>query len=283
MTTVAEVQFFEFDGGRLAYRKYGSGPTALLAFHGFGQDSQIYLPLEKSVGDLYSIYAIDLIFHGSSTYADHELLTKRDWQRLIDNFLRTQSVQQFSLVGFSLGGRFALSAAESFPLRLNQLILIAPDGITQSVWYRLATGSGIGRWLFRYVLKHLSVLSYIGIGLTKLGLLNRTAMRFAELSLGTPEQRNLVYKSWTRFRLITPDLGNISVLLNQQQVPVYFFVGTFDRIIPAHYILPLTKKLMHFEVTVLKTGHNHLIDLAANHLTERSFQHMPKPGNGNKD
>ena len=43
-------------------------------------------------------------------------------------------------------------------------------------------------------------------------------------------------------------------------------MGAFDRIIPGSYILPLTDLLHQYELTALKTGHNHLIELTAEEL-----------------
>ncbi len=283
MIATADVQFFEFEGNRLAFRTLGKGPAPVLAFHGFGQDSQVFTSLGDSLGDTYTIYATDLFFHGSSQYSPSQLLTKIDWQRLIDAFLKEQQIGRFSLMGFSLGGRFALATTEFFADRLDQLILIAPDGITQNQWYKAGTSSAIGRWLFRYVLQHLPLLKYVGHALTRLGLLNRTAMRFAEISLGTPEQRALVYNTWTRFRLIRPDLDVISGLLNARAVQTRFFTGAFDRLVPGSFILPLTRRLSRYELTVLQTGHTHLIELMAGQLSQRPLQDLPKPDDGDDD
>ncbi|GAB4036475.1 alpha/beta fold hydrolase [Spirosoma jeollabukense] len=267
--TGATTYNFLFEGNRLAYRKQGTGASMLLAFHGFGQSSLAYKPFNSLAGSQFTVFAIDLFFHGNSQYVSCNLLTKTDWQRLIGAFLQAHDIHHFSLVGFSLGGRFALATVEAFADRLDQLILIAPDGITRNGWYRLATNSGVGRRLFRYLLRHLPMLTTIGHTLTQLSLLNRTVMRFAEMSLGTSEQRDLVYQSWTQFRLIHPDLKTISKLLNTYPVRVRFFTGAFDRLVPGTYISPLTKQLRHYELTIFKTGHNHLIELTAEKLVQK--------------
>lgn len=269
MTEAPNVHYFQFGTTSLAYRRFGHGQSILLAFHGFGQTGQVFLPLEKTLGEQYTILAVDLFFHGNSHYESTQLLTKADWQRLMDAFLRSQLVTRFSLMGFSLGGRFALTTVEAFADQLDQVILIAPDGITRNLWYWLATASGIGRKLFQYVLRHLSMLNAFGHALTQLGLLNRTIMRFAEISLSTPERRKLVYKAWTQFRLIRPDLTAISNLLATRSIRVLFFTGAYDRVVPGNYILPLAKQLRQYELTVLKTGHNHLIELVADELVQK--------------
>ncbi len=260
MNSSITTRYFQFATHRLAYRVLGNGPLVMLAFHGFGQDSGVFMPLQSTVGHRYTIYAIDLFFHGESLYTGDGILTKSDWLRLVDAFLREQFINRFSLLGFSLGGRFALIIAEHYTLRLDQFTLIAPDGITRSFWYALATGSGPGRWLLKQVLNHLTIISQLGYTLTKIGLLHRTRIRFAEVSLATPEQRQQVFQSWTRFRLISPNLSALVVSLNRSTVRVRFFTGYFDQIVPGRYIRPLTKRLQTYEHTVLKAGHNRLIE-----------------------
>ncbi|WP_080237482.1 alpha/beta hydrolase [Spirosoma rigui] len=266
MTEASDVLFFDYEGNRLAYRILGHGPVTLLAFHGFGQNGHVFSPVNELVGHQFTVLAIDLFFHGDSRYAGDHLLTKNDWQRLIGAFLDAQRIGRFSITGFSLGGRFALSTVEAFADRVDRLILIAPDGITRSTWYDLATATTTGRWLFRYGLYHLSTLERAGHALVRVGLLNRTVMRFAELSLSTPTQRRLVYTVWTQFRLINPTISKLASSLNRHAVQVQFFTGAFDRIVPGSFILPLANQLQHFDLTVLKTGHNHLIQLTAERM-----------------
>ena len=266
MTEADDVLYFDYEGNRLSYRKVGHGPAILIAFHGFGQSGRAFEPTDGIIGHRFTIFSFDLFFHGHSQYVGPQLLTKTDWQRLMGAFLKTQRIRRLSLMGFSLGGRFALTLAEVFAHRLDELILIAPDGITRSTWYQLATATRMGRWLFRHVMRHLSAFNRMGHALVRIGLLNRTAMRFAELSLSTAGQRRLVYTVWTQFRLITPNLNTVSVQLNQHSVRIRLFTGAFDRIVPGTYILPLADRLQGYDLTVLKTGHNHLIGLTAEAL-----------------
>ncbi|CCH56713.1 alpha/beta hydrolase fold protein [Fibrisoma limi BUZ 3] len=269
MTPVVHVEFFEFRGSLISFRRYGHGPTALLAFHGFGQSSEMYTQLGQVLREHFTVYALDLFYHGESWYADDQLITKTYWQGLVNAFLQAMAIDRFSLMGFSLGGRFALALAETLAGRLDQLILIAPDGITRSPWYRLATGSTPGRWLFCFFLRHMSLLTSVGHGLTAVGLLHRTAMRFAENAMGTAEQREQVYQSWTKFRLIRPDLNVTSQALDQHSVRVRVFTGYYDRIVPGTYAQPLLRRLRSYELTVLKAGHNRLVDQVGEILAKR--------------
>lgn len=266
--TATNVHLFDFNGNQIAYRKFGYGPATLLAFHGFGQSSQIYWSIERRLGRQFTIFALDLFFHGSSRYTGSQLLTKTDWSELLTAFLNEQRIARFSVMGFSLGGRFALVTAENFASRLDQLILIAPDGITYNFWYSLATGSSPGRRFFRYMLEHLFVLNRLGYILIRFGLLDQSIIRFVDARLNSPHHREQIYQTWTHFRHIRPDLACISKDLNTYPIRTHFFTGAFDQLVPGTYILPLAKRLRHYTLTVLKTGHNRLIELAVDALSD---------------
>jgi pimeloyl-ACP methyl ester carboxylesterase len=283
MTGADAVHYFEFERYRIAYRLIGNGPVPMLAFHGFGQTGRVYWSLAAANHHQFSIYALDLPFHGNSLPSANQLLTKTDWQRLVNGFLQAHHIERFSLVGFSLGGRFALVTAELFSDRITGLYLIAPDGITRNFWYDLATRSAGGRTLFRYALTHLPVLTSLCHCLTRIGLLNQTMMRFVEHSISTPAQQQLVYQVWTQTRLIWPTIDALVHSLKQHNVPVWLFLGAFDRIIPGHYVRPLFQHLQTYQLTIFKTGHNRLIDLTANELAKRPSHYLPKSGDGYKD
>ncbi len=256
-------QLFYFRRQQLAYQRLGTGPRIALAFHGFGQTSGVYAPLAAALGDVYTIYAIDLFLHGGSKRADSTHLAKEDWCDCIDAFLTGQQIDRFTVMGYSLGGRFALVLAEYFASRLDALVLMAPDSIRFSYWYGLATQSTVGRSVFGLAMRHLPVLHRVGQALVRLQLLRPSLLRFAEVSLSTPEQRQLVYDAWIQFRQIKPDLLRIAHDLTRHKVPIQLIVGSYDQIVPATYLLPLTRLLTQYTLTQLPTGHNRLIDKSA--------------------
>lgn len=244
--------------------KLSNGPIPLLAFHGIGQDHRAFEPLAQQLEGRYALYAFDLFFHGDqSAEITDTLLTKNRFREIIQSFLQQHQIDRFSVIGFSMGGRFALATAEAFPQQLDQLFLLAPDGITVSPWFRLATGSRPGRWLFRFFLKHMPLFHRFGQFFISVGIINRSVLRFAESTLSTIEQRERVYRSWIYFRKLQFDLPELSHTFNHHPVRVRFFVGHFDQILPVSFLAPLTRRLQSYELTVLKTGHNRLIEKVA--------------------
>ncbi|MGV3559660.1 alpha/beta hydrolase [Larkinella arboricola] len=244
--------------------KLSDGPVPLLAFHGIGQDHRVFEPLARALEGRYAVYAFDLFFHGAQPVTIPDgVLTKQTYAHIIRAFLHKHQIERFALIGYSMGGRFALATAEAFPEQTDELILLAPDGITVSPWYKLATGSGLGRWLFRYFLKHMSLFHRLGQFLISLRLINRSVLRFAETTLATTEQRELVYNAWIGFRHLRFNLQKLSGIFNQRFMRIRFFAGHFDQVLPVSLLTPLTRRLQSYELTVLKTGHNRLIEKVA--------------------
>ncbi|WP_128545388.1 alpha/beta hydrolase [Larkinella soli] len=248
----------------LSVHQLSTGPVALLAFHGIGQDHRCFEPLARAVEGRYALFAFDLFFHGEPPVQFMgEVLTKTAWRQYIQNFLDQYRIERFAVIGFSMGGRFALATAQLFPKQTAELILLAPDGITVSPWYRLATGSTFGRMLFRFFLRHLPTFHVAGEFLQNLRLVDKSVLRFAESTLASPIQRERVYRSWIGFRKLFFKPERLGKTLTLHPIRVRFFLGYYDRVLPADYILPLTHRLYAYELTVLKTGHNRLIEKVA--------------------
>ncbi|MDO6390843.1 alpha/beta hydrolase [Pontibacter sp. BT731] len=116
------------NGTKVAYTDQGKGSETLIFIHGLGS----YLPAwDKNVAELsqhYRCIAIDLPGYGKSdktgitagmaSYADNVLA-------LMDAL----QLEQATLVGHSMGGQIALTAALKAPQRIKHLVLAAPAGI----------------------------------------------------------------------------------------------------------------------------------------------------------
>jgi pimeloyl-ACP methyl ester carboxylesterase len=145
--------FFEYEGSRLHYLKYLGGEKIMLAFHGYGQDAQVFHEISTYLTNGYTVYSFDLFFHGRSTWNKTKgEFSKNELETIFNMFLGKENISEFSVMAFSLGGKTALCLAELYPEKIEKLILIAPDGIKTSFWYNLATYPGPIRSLFRYII-----------------------------------------------------------------------------------------------------------------------------------
>ncbi len=137
-----------------------------------------------------------------------------------------------------MGGRFALTTLKLYPQMVSAIYLVAADGIIASRLYKVATGTGFMRAIFKWMLNSYPTFLTISNTLTKLGILNRGLQKFAQLYMRDKKERDRIYDSWTTFRqlqLNPKDLASISV---KYQIPVHIALGKYDRVIPVNRIKP---------------------------------------------
>lgn len=250
----------------------------MLCFHGIGQDHTCFHKIYQVLENQCTFYGIDLFYHGNSPAigggkpTPDDRLSKAHWKELLEELLKREQIEQFSVMGFSMGGKFAFATLEAFPDRIEELLLLAPDGPTESPWYRLATRFVLTRRIFRWYILNTQRFKQLAHFLERLSLVNKSTIRFAQSTLATPQQQLRVYHAWLGFSPLKFDMKEVSQLLNQHQVSVKIFLGSFDALLPAHYMNPLLKQLHRFELVMLKTGHNKLVDKTAEWFSAKPSQ-----------
>lgn len=236
--------------GVLNYIK--TGDKHLLLFHGYGQNASVF--------NEFHGYSFDLFFHGKSIWHNgEEPLEKAEWKQLISEFLDNNNIKTFGVLGFSMGAKFALATLEAFPDRVNEVILLAPDGIKTSFWYSLATYPIALRKFFKGMVSNHARFLRIATVAKKLGLIDKGVLRFVETQMDSEEKRKRVYYSWVVFRHLEFDVQKIADLINKNKIVLRLFVGRHDKIITAKNMTRLTSKVPDSKLEVLEAGHNNLI------------------------
>ncbi|WP_296622938.1 alpha/beta hydrolase [Marivirga sp.] len=257
----------KFGENILNYSIAGNGNTPILAFHGFGQFKEIYNPFSDLLGDKYTVYAFDIYFHGESEWKDRsKALEKQDWEEILKIFLQKHQIDEFAVCGYSMGGKFALASLELFPRKIKEFLLIAPDGIKTSFWYSLATYPNSFRRFFRAMIVKPKYFYHILNFTKKIGLVDKSLLKFANTQMNTREKRRRVYLTWVVFRHLKFDLKLIAFLINQNKIPTMMFTGKYDKIITAENMMDLLKHVKEYEHVILEAGHNTLIADTAKHL-----------------
>ena len=253
---------------KLHFQKIGNGQKILLAFHGIGQDFLCFKTFAETFSDTYTTYCFDLPFHGKSQFLENEVITKKAWRDFLSNFLEENQISDFSLIGFSMGGRFALATLEGFSSQIDKVILIAPDGVSEHPLYRIATRFKFTRQLFKTVIFQHKYFLFVAKILSKLRLVPEKTIRFALKMLDSTEKQQQVYRSWVGFRELNFKMSYIATLIHKEKIEVLIFVGKFDAILPLRQILPLSKKLSEVRLVVLETGHTKLVEKTASFLMQ---------------
>ena len=231
----------------------------MFAFHGFGNHASDFLPLENILGADYTIVSINLFFHGKSTAMEHLVnngFSTDELKEFMEEFMSFFKAEKYELIGFSLGGRIALKILELFPEKIERLLLLAPDGLIISPFYKFSTLNSVGRTLFKRLKDKPQFILRLAKILRKVRILDDKKYQLSMYHLETAEYRQRVYDVWMIFRKIAPDLEKIRLLVASENIRVLLFFGRFDRIILAKWGEILRKGLeKQVSIRILEAGH----------------------------
>lgn len=252
---IGEIPYYD---SRIHFRQWGNGERLIIALHGFGEDGESFHPLSFHLPDKFSLVAIDLPFHGDSFWNEQRDFEARDLLSVIDR-LRPESGAQpgnFILMGYSMGARIALSLYEYSPERVNQMILLSPDGLSIHFIYWFCTQTSLGNRLLKWNLEHpQSLLKLAGI-IRSTGLVKERQLKFARLYLQDQETRNKVYEIWTGFKRFRPRHSRFKDLLRKYKTPLTLVYGKYDPVITPGKGVELTKVLGdQCNLKILECGH----------------------------
>lgn len=107
---------FSYKGCSYCYRRWGSPDNPIVVLlHGFMQSSASWNDLACLLQERYCVYALDFIGHGQSDASlNLERYSYEDMASSVDYFIReVLHASQVHLVGYSMGGRIALSLIAS--------------------------------------------------------------------------------------------------------------------------------------------------------------------------
>jgi pimeloyl-ACP methyl ester carboxylesterase len=249
------------------YLRAGEGTHLLVCFHGFGEHARTF---ELISGQLpgFTIIAFDLPFHGKTTLDTGAAFSVEELLEIVKRCPEIQE-KKFGLLGYSMGGRIALSVYEAVPLKVECIILLAPDGLVVNPWYRFATRTIVGQKVFRYTMFHPGwFLGLLNLS-KRLNLVNQSVWKFVQSQVGDLQMREKIYSVWMAFRHFSPNLVNIKRQILEYQSPVYMLFGQYDRIITPNKGISFVKSIQPYgKIKIIESGHQLLHPRNLNAITE---------------
>lgn len=95
----------------------------IVMLHGFTGSTHTWEPIASQLSD-FRVVAIDCIGHGETDSPVDRVLYEMDRQvEVLEEICKQLKLANFSLLGYSMGGRIALSYAVKYPGRIENLIL----------------------------------------------------------------------------------------------------------------------------------------------------------------
>ena len=245
---------------QLEYALFGEGKKKLVCFHGFGQNLMVFKDLSTKLGN-HQIVSINLFFHGKSDRkGGKKYLYQNEWKNIFDGFLNHLKIDRFSVLGYSLGGRYTTSTLKSFENQIDHCILIAPDGIVKRSSYEFATFPLGSEQLFGFFMRNPKPFFFFLNLLEKTKMFNQWTIDFSRAQLQDKEQRMRVYHSWItlrKFRMRQHELLN-KINIGNFQTTVIF--GKYDKIIQPKRHFHFLNQIQKAKVIILDTGHTKLLN-----------------------
>lgn len=226
--------YITYKNSTIHYAQFGTGPKLLFCFHGYGRESYTFSILEKKLGRLYTIIAIDIPYHGLTKWQE-ELSFKPE--NLVQFLLQIRSKLQkenirFSILGFSMGGRIALYLTQLLADKVEKLILLAPDGLQFNLLRFVASETWLGNKIFNYTIYHPKWLFSLIDKAEKRKIIHSNVADFALYFINDEKNRTLLYQRLISIKDFKASIGRLKRLIRKYKIPVRMMFGRYDKIIP---------------------------------------------------
>lgn len=255
--------FFKYKNAEVHFVRFGHGTKLLIALHGFANKGEIFLTLKESLEKEYTVYCIDLPFHGLTNWPYVEY-TREDISALFKMILEKEHKKRFDIMGFSLGGRIVQKMLFEWYEQIDRVFLIAPYGLDNNLniipqW---------GKSLLNRILQKPGWLIKLSKGLYKVGLLPKFYHNFANYHIHTEEKRNRLFKTWYSLYHFKLQPQKVKSFLKEKNVEVDLYFGAKDKIIPVSLGEKLSEGLPSVKLHVLDSSHL-LINQELNNLLKK--------------
>ncbi|WP_303312262.1 alpha/beta fold hydrolase [Hymenobacter sp. BT730] len=112
---------------QIAYVDAGKGPQTLIFIHGLSSYVRAWERTIPEVSKSARCLALDLPGYGKSSKGSYPG-TMEFYADVVHEFIRKLKLKNVTLVGHSMGGQIAVTAALKYPQEIKKLVLVAPAG-----------------------------------------------------------------------------------------------------------------------------------------------------------
>lgn len=251
----SSIHFLQFSNGKIQYLKIGTGSKLLLAFHGYGNEASMFLPLNDFIDNQYTIFSINLPHHGESQWNENIAFSIDDAAYLVRQLMLEFKVEKFSLLGYSMGGRICLSIVEHMSEHIDNCLLIASDGLVFNPFYFFATQTVLGFLLLKRFVNHPDNYIRIIKWLRHKKWIDAARYKFVMNYVISKEERLFLFKVWPTMKHFIPHKRQIEKVVNNNQIQLLIFSGNYDRVIPPKHAISFQRIVPSCRLINLDKGH----------------------------
>jgi len=242
---------------KLFHKKIGNG-SSIVILHGLYGSSDNWFVLGKYLSQHYTVFIPDLRNHGKSEHSKEQ-----NYNVMAEDlhlFFQQNSIKKATIIGHSMGGKLAMKFANSYPEKIEKLIVvdISYKKYSEKDFLINNKHSKILEAISRFKLNTYSNRNDIETALSeKIGSL-RTA-KFISKNIKRTSKGLFLWK--LNIEAITTNIEQLSVEINiskiiENQIPIYFIKGENSDYITQNEEKNITQKIIQAEIfTIKNAGH----------------------------
>lgn len=239
---------------KIEYLVRGHGNKTIICFHGHSLNMNYF----EFVADHFvniQVISFNIFYHGNSILKEDDL-HHQNLKALMEEILIENKVKNFTVLGYSLGGKFALNMVNYFPELAQKAILIAPEGIKSSNFYNTTSRMVLLRRLYKTSIDHPNWFFNLSNILHKMKIFSPSMLKFIHLQMGEKEQRQMAYNTWAKFRYIFPNQGKLKKNFHTCNIELILLMGEKDRIIKPEIGQQFINRIGKGELRMLPITHD---------------------------
>lgn len=242
-----------------------------MCFHGYGQDGSVFEVFEPALGKRFSVVSVDLPFQGKTIWREKEKLSVEGLREFMEAFFREIGAEgKISIMAYSIGGNYALGFISLFSEHVNNLWLIAADGLKSKPAFNFITKTRLGRWLFGVFILYPAWVFYWLKLAGVLGLASKRVLRFYYSTIDSRIKRKVMMQRWASTARIAVRPKRAIDAINRAGIRVCLIFGKHDSVIPVQNAVRFHKKIPSSKLVVVDTGHKLLVP-ETNKILEESL------------
>jgi len=247
----------DFRQHQVHFLKFGNGKEKLVALHGYGDNAELYLNIASVLAKKYTVYALDLPYHGQTKWNETDSFSPDDLAELIETLCESEQIKRFSLMGYSMGGKIAIALIPSFAKRLNSFLLIASSGLKMPFFYSMIENAPV--WLIKkshHWIDEPKTLFFLLKTARQLQLISPFVHRFTRRLTNSNIRRQRLFNIWLILRYFNGNAKETQRFLNRFGVKTLLFFGKKDDIAPPSAAQHFAKKLDKCSLYMINANHN---------------------------
>jgi len=114
---------FAIEGQQMAYQDIGQGPVVVFG-HSYLWDAQMWAPQVEALSQSYRCIVPELWAHGESDFAPNATCSLKDYAQQVLALLDHLEIEEFAIVGLSVGGMWGCELVTLAPQRVKGIALM---------------------------------------------------------------------------------------------------------------------------------------------------------------